>query len=47
MVSESTSGRCGRALVNTRRVELNVKDIQNMTSASTAVGKSFDGFWTG
>jgi hypothetical protein len=38
--------RLGRALVQSRRVELNVKDIQNMTASSKEVAKSFDGFWT-
>lgn len=38
--------RLGRALGHSRRVELNVKDIQNMTASSKEVAKSFDGFWT-
>jgi hypothetical protein len=45
-MSDSELPRLGQALVKTKRVELNVKDIQNMTASSTEVAKSFDGFWT-
>lgn len=45
-MSDDALPRLGQALVNSRRVELNIKDIQNMTSSSKEVAKSFDGFWT-
>jgi hypothetical protein len=45
-MSDDELPRLGRALIHSRRIELNVKDIQNMTASSTEVAKSYDSFWT-